>query len=46
MSLHSGDKFRAKQVDNKKKKKLKKAEERMLGWGGFSSRILNSLVAQ
>ncbi|KAM3703612.1 hypothetical protein ACJW31_04G110500 [Castanea mollissima] len=29
-----GDKFRAKQVDNKKKKKLKKAEERMLGWAG------------
>uniref|UniRef100_A0A2N9GCG5 RRM domain-containing protein n=1 Tax=Fagus sylvatica TaxID=28930 RepID=A0A2N9GCG5_FAGSY len=29
-----GDKFVAKQVDNKKKKKLKKTEERMLGWAG------------
>ncbi|KAJ0078752.1 hypothetical protein Patl1_23724 [Pistacia atlantica] len=29
-----GDRFISKQVDNKKKKKLKKVEERMLGWGG------------
>ncbi|XWS57221.1 hypothetical protein CRYUN_Cryun09bG0155700 [Craigia yunnanensis] len=29
-----GDKFIAKQVDSRKKKKLKKVEERMLGWGG------------
>ncbi|XP_010278734.1 PREDICTED: splicing factor U2AF-associated protein 2 isoform X2 [Nelumbo nucifera] len=29
-----GDKFIAKQVDKKKKKKLKKAEEKILGWGG------------
>ncbi|XP_022742348.1 splicing factor U2AF-associated protein 2 isoform X1 [Durio zibethinus] len=29
-----GDKFITKQVDSRKKKKLKKAEERMLGWGG------------
>ncbi|XP_038703687.1 HIV Tat-specific factor 1 homolog isoform X2 [Tripterygium wilfordii] len=29
-----GDTFRAKQVDSKKKKKLKKVEEKMLGWGG------------
>lgn len=29
-----GDKFISKQVDGKKKKKLKKVEEKMLGWGG------------
>ncbi|XP_039034147.1 HIV Tat-specific factor 1 homolog isoform X1 [Hibiscus syriacus] len=29
-----GDKFITKQVDSRKKKKLKKAEERMLSWGG------------
>ncbi|XVF30227.1 hypothetical protein REPUB_Repub16aG0039300 [Reevesia pubescens] len=29
-----GDKFMAKQVDSRKKKKLKKVEERMLSWGG------------
>ncbi|KAL2325267.1 hypothetical protein Fmac_024325 [Flemingia macrophylla] len=29
-----GDKFVSKQVDNKKKKKLKRVEEKMLGWGG------------
>ncbi|GMI78852.1 EARLY FLOWERING 9 [Hibiscus trionum] len=29
-----GDKFIAKQADNRKKKKLKKVEERMLSWGG------------
>ncbi|KAK4263447.1 hypothetical protein QN277_028850 [Acacia crassicarpa] len=29
-----GDTFIAKQVDNKKKKKLKRVEEKMLGWGG------------
>nr|KJB19185.1 hypothetical protein B456_003G087900 [Gossypium raimondii] len=29
-----GDKFIAKQVDSRKKKKLKKVEERMLSWGG------------
>ncbi|XP_044499616.1 splicing factor U2AF-associated protein 2 isoform X2 [Mangifera indica] len=29
-----GDRFISKQVDNKKKKKLKKVEEKMLGWGG------------
>ncbi|RDY05479.1 HIV Tat-specific factor 1-like protein, partial [Mucuna pruriens] len=29
-----GDKFVSKQVDGKKKKKLKKVEEKMLGWGG------------
>ncbi|KAL5707591.1 hypothetical protein ACHQM5_018480 [Ranunculus cassubicifolius] len=29
-----GDKFKPKQTDNKKKKKLKKAEDRRLGWGG------------
>lgn len=29
-----GDKFVSKQVDSKKKKKLKKVEEKMLGWGG------------
>ncbi|BFG37391.1 hypothetical protein CerSpe_236650 [Prunus speciosa] len=28
-----GDKFVAKQADNKRKKKLKKVEEKMLGWG-------------
>ncbi|XVE90694.1 hypothetical protein DITRI_Ditri20bG0097500 [Diplodiscus trichospermus] len=30
-----GDKFIAKQVDSKKKKKLKKVEDKMLGWGGL-----------
>ncbi|KAJ6350470.1 hypothetical protein OIU78_006605 [Salix suchowensis] len=29
-----GDRFISKQVDNKKKKKLKKVEDRILGWGG------------
>ncbi|KAH9689809.1 RRM domain-containing protein [Citrus sinensis] len=29
-----GERFIAKQVDSKKKKKLKKVEEKMLGWGG------------
>ncbi|XP_010549896.1 PREDICTED: splicing factor U2AF-associated protein 2 [Tarenaya hassleriana] len=29
-----GDKFVSKQTDNKKKKKLKKVEEKLLGWGG------------
>ncbi|BAT94888.1 hypothetical protein LR48_Vigan747s001900 [Vigna angularis] len=29
-----GDKFVSRQVDNKKKKKLKRVEEKMLGWGG------------
>lgn len=29
-----GEKFIAKQTDNKKKKKLKKVEDKMLGWGG------------
>ncbi|KAJ4836478.1 hypothetical protein Tsubulata_043928 [Turnera subulata] len=29
-----GDRFISKQVDNKKKKKLKKVEDKMLGWGG------------
>ncbi|XP_057801639.1 splicing factor U2AF-associated protein 2-like [Salvia miltiorrhiza] len=29
-----GDKFISKQVDNKKKRKLQKVEQKMLGWGG------------
>lgn len=29
-----GDKFVSRQVDNRKKKKLKKVEDKMLGWGG------------
>ncbi|KAJ4719173.1 splicing factor U2AF-associated protein 2 [Melia azedarach] len=29
-----GERFIAKQVDSKKKKKLKKVEDKMLGWGG------------
>lgn len=29
-----GEKFMAKQTDKRKKKKLKKVEEKMLGWGG------------
>ncbi|XP_031740498.1 splicing factor U2AF-associated protein 2 isoform X1 [Cucumis sativus] len=29
-----GDKFVSKKVDNKKKKKLKKVEDKILGWGG------------
>ncbi|GLT95574.1 hypothetical protein SLE2022_132480 [Rubroshorea leprosula] len=30
-----GEKFISKQIDNKKKKKLKKVEDKMLGWGGL-----------
>lgn len=33
--LNAGERFIAKQVDSKKKKKLKKVEEKMLGWGRF-----------
>lgn len=40
VTLNTGDRFISKQVDNKKKKKLKKVEEKMLGWGRFSSCIL------
>lgn len=29
----AGDTFVSKKVDNKKKKKLKKVEEKILGWG-------------
>ena len=32
---YAGDKFVSKQVDGKKKKKLKKVEDKMLGWGMF-----------
>lgn len=35
--MYAGDKFVAKQADNKRKKKLKKVEEKMLGWGRFLS---------
>lgn len=30
-----GDKFISKQMDKKKKKKLKKVEDKMLGWGVY-----------
>ena len=33
--MYAGDRFIAKQADNKRKKKLKKVEEKMLGWGWF-----------
>lgn len=33
--VYAGDRFIAKQADNKRKKKLKKVEEKMLGWGRF-----------
>lgn len=32
----AGEKFISKQVDNKKKKKLKKVEDKILGWGRLS----------
>lgn len=41
---YAGDKFVSKQVDNKKKKKLKKVEEKMLGWGMFG--FLNLVDSQ
>jgi HIV Tat-specific factor 1 len=31
-----GERFITKQTDNKKKKKLKKVEQKLLGWGTFS----------
>lgn len=34
--FHSGERFITKQTDNKKKKKLKKVEQKLLGWGKFS----------
>lgn len=34
-----GDKFIAKESDKRKKKKLKKVEDKMLGWGKFLSLI-------
>ncbi|KAF8402396.1 hypothetical protein HHK36_013351 [Tetracentron sinense] len=37
-----GEKFMAKQLDKKKKKKLKKVEDKILGWGKFSSYTLKS----
>jgi HIV Tat-specific factor 1 len=33
--IHAGDRFITKQVDSKKKRKLKKVEDRILGWGRF-----------
>ncbi|KAK1266740.1 hypothetical protein QJS04_geneDACA015564 [Acorus gramineus] len=35
-----GDTFRAKQVDKKKKKKSKRVEDKILGWGLFSTSVL------
>jgi uncharacterized membrane protein len=34
--FYSGERFITKQTDNKKKKKLKKVEQKLLGWGTFS----------
>lgn len=34
-TLLSGEKFVPKQADKRKKQKLKKVEEKMLGWGIF-----------
>lgn len=31
--MNAGDRFISKQADNKKKKKLKKVEDKILGWG-------------
>lgn len=39
VTLHTGEAFIAKQVDSKKKKKLKKGQEKMLGWGEFISHL-------
>ena len=36
ITLIAGDTFVSKKVDNKKKKKLKKVEDKMLGWGRSS----------
>lgn len=33
--FHSGERFITKQTDNKKKKKIKKVEQKLLGWGKF-----------
>lgn len=33
--FNAGNTFVSKKVDNKKKKKLKKVEDKMLGWGRF-----------
>lgn len=37
--LNSGDAFISKKVDNKKKKKLKKVEDKILGWGRFGLKL-------
>lgn len=42
--LFVGDKFVAKQVDKGKKKKLQKVEQKMLGWGRFSSYLSHHYV--
>ncbi|KAE8709180.1 Eukaryotic translation initiation factor 3 subunit B [Hibiscus syriacus] len=39
-----GDKFKIKQVDSRKKNKLKKVEERMLRWGGHDNTKVTVLV--
>lgn len=39
---YAGEKFVSKQVDNRKKKKLKKVEEKMLGWGMLRSLLYSS----
>ena len=33
--INAGDRFISKQIDSKKKRKLKKVEDRILGWGRF-----------
>ena len=36
VTLHfTGEKFVAKQIDKRKKKKLKRVEDKILGWGRF-----------
>lgn len=42
--FHSGERFISKQTDNKKKKKLKKVEQKLLGWGKFSLLCTNLLL--
>lgn len=41
--FNAGDKFISKQVDSKKKKKLRKVEEKILGWGIVLFRVYISL---
>lgn len=39
---YAGEKFVSKQVDNKKKKRTKKLEDKMLGWGTCGCQLYSS----